>query len=640
MTMLLAQSFLQGGGLIIVFVLVIFGTLAAFAMRYKRCPSDKILVIYGNTKGSRSSRCIHGGAAFVWPLIQAYQFLDLTPIPIDIKLEGALSQQNIRINTPSTFTVGITTEGGVMENAAERLLGLSLNDIQQLAQDIIFGQMRVVIATMPIEEINADRDKLIENISNGVEVELRKVGIRLINVNIQDVTDESGYIDALGKEAAARAINEAKVQVAQKERDGEIGKAQAEREQRVEVSGAMATAVEGENRAKITVANSDADRRKQEAEAERIAAAAEKVQAAEALKEAYASEEEAERARAQKEQATQYANVVVPAEIEKARIETIAEAEAEKTRRLKQGQADGLKSMMDAEAAGLMAILQKKAQGLGDIVNSCTGDPQMAMMMMVAEQLPKLVEEQVKAISNLKIDSVTVWDGGSNGGKTQTADFLSGLVGSLPPLHAITKNVGLELPEYLGKMTGGGPSSSGGGGSSPGGASGGGSGSGGDDNSDSGGGESGGDDDTSGPRAEAESKISSFPDTRDAPGSTETPEAEEAAGDPVSSWLSDNLKKISSFDLNEDGKIDAEELSAATWMARSWAEKSTDPDTKWFYYKKKQSIGPVSWAQVNVALADNPKAYINLVGADFWLPYEAIRLAVDNPNIEGEGVAA
>ena len=637
MTMLLAQSFLQGGGLVIVFVLVIFGTLAAFAMRYKRCPSDKILVIYGNTKGNRSSRCIHGGAAFVWPLIQAYQFLDLTPIPIDIKLEGALSQQNIRINTPSTFTVGITTESGVMENAAERLLGLSLNDIQQLAQDIIFGQMRVVIATMPIEEINADRDKLIENISNGVEVELRKVGIRLINVNIQDVTDESGYIDALGKEAAARAINEAKVQVAQKERDGEIGKAQAEREQRVEVSSAQATAVEGENRAKITVANSDADRRKQEAEAERIAAAAEKVQAAEALKEAYASEEEAERARAQKEQATQYANVVVPAEIEKARIETIAEAEAEKTRRLKQGQADGLKSMMDAEAAGIMAILQKKAQGLGDIVNSCTGDPQLAMMMMVAEQLPKLVEEQVKAISNLKIDSVTVWDGGSNGGKTQTADFLSGLVGSLPPLHAITKNVGLELPEYLGKMTG--SSGSDGGGSSPGGSSGGGSGSGGDDNSDSGG-ESGGDDDTSGPRAEDEAEISSFPDTRDAPGSTESPEVEEPAEDPVSSWLSGNLKKISSFDLNEDGKIDDEELSAATWMARSWAEKSTDPDSKWFYYKKKQSIGPVSWAQVNVALDDNPKAYINLVGADFWLPYEAIRIAVDNPNIEGEGVAA
>ena len=618
-------------GLVIALILVLFGTLAAFAMRYKRCPSDKILVIYGRTTGGRSSRCIHGGAAFVWPMIQAYQFLDLTPIPIDIKLEGALSQQNIRINTPSTFTVGVATESGVMENAAERLLGLSLNDVQSLAQDIIFGQMRVVIATMPIEEINADRDKLIENISNGVEVELRKVGIRLINVNIQDVTDESGYIDALGKDAAARAINEAKVQVAQKERDGEIGKAQAEREQRVEVSAAQATAVEGENRAKITVANSDADRRKQEAEAERIATAAEKVQAAEALGEAYASEESAERIRAKKEQATQYANIVVPAEIEKARIETLAEAEAEKTRRTKQGQADGLKSMMDAEALGLMAILQKKAQGLGDIVQACTGDPQMAMMMMITEQLPKLVEEQVKAISNLKIDSVVVWDGGSKGGKTQTADFLSGLVGSLPPLHDITKNVGLELPEYLGRMTGAGRTPPDGGGSSPK-SSGGGSG-GGDDSGGSGGEE--GEGDSSGPSAEVETDISSsaqqISEVRD--------KEPEDAGDPVIEWMSNNLKRISSFDLNEDGKIDDSEIETAAWMAKGWAKESTEADSKWFYYKNKQSVGPVSWAQISVALSDNPTAYINLVGEDYWLPYEAVRIAIES-SLGGEGVAA
>ena len=617
-------------GLVIALILVLFGTLAAFAMRYKRCPSDKILVIYGRTTGGRSSRCIHGGAAFVWPMIQAYQFLDLTPIPIDIKLEGALSQQNIRINTPSTFTVGVATESGVMENAAERLLGLSLNDVQSLAQDIIFGQMRVVIATMPIEEINADRDKLIENISNGVEVELRKVGIRLINVNIQDVTDESGYIDALGKDAAARAINEAKVQVAQKERDGEIGKAQAEREQRVEVSAAQATAVEGENRAKITVANSDADRRKQEAEAERIATAAEKVQAAEALGEAYASEESAERIRAKKEQATQYANIVVPAEIEKARIETLAEAEAEKTRRTKQGQADGLKSMMDAEALGLMAILQKKAQGLGDIVQACTGDPQMAMMMMITEQLPKLVEEQVKAISNLKIDSVVVWDGGSKGGKTQTADFLSGLVGSLPPLHDITKNVGLELPEYLGTMTGAGRTPPDSGGSSPK-SSGGGSG--GDDSGGSGG--EGGEGDSSGPSAEVETDISSsaqqISEVRD--------KEPEDAGDPVIEWMSNNLKRISSFDLNEDGKIDDSEIETAAWMAKGWAKESTEADSKWFYYKNKQSVGPVSWAQISVALSDNPTAYINLVGEDYWLPYEAVRIAIES-SLGGEGVAA
>ncbi|MCP4848854.1 MAG: flotillin family protein [Verrucomicrobiaceae bacterium] len=436
-------------------IVVALGTLIFFFSRYKRCPSDRVLVIYGKTSKGQSSKCVHGGASFVWPIIQDSQFLDLTPIPIDIKLEGALSKQNIRVNTPSTFTVGISTETGVMENAAERLLGLDQTQIRLLGQDIIFGQMRVVIATMDIESINADRDLLIEKITAGVEVELQKVGLRLINVNIQDITDESGYIEALGKEAAARAINDAKISVAEKERDGEIGKNNAEREQRVQVAAAKATAVEGENVAKIKVAQSDAARREQEAEAERLATAAEKVKTAQALEEAYASEQKAETVRSQREKATQYANVVVPAEIEKAKIETLAEADAEKIRRLKKGEADGIQSVMEAEARGTLATLQSKAQGFGDIVKASGGEADDATLLLVTEQLPALVEEQVKAISNLKIDSVTVWDSGGKGknGKNDTAEFVSGLVGALPPLHQLTKNVGIELPEFLGKLT-------------------------------------------------------------------------------------------------------------------------------------------------------------------------------------------
>ena len=277
---------------------ILLGTLFFWVQRYKRCPSDKVLVVYGKTKGGRSSNCVHGGAAFVWPVIQDFQWLDLTPIPIDISLTGALSKQNIRVNTPSTFTVGISTEPGVMENAAERLLGLNMQAIREQASDIIFGQMRVVIATMDIEEVNSNRDLLIEKITNGVEVELKKIGLKLINVNIKDITDESGYIDALGKEASARAINEAKVSVAERERDGEIGSSEAERERRIQVASAQATATEGENLAKIKVAQSDAARREQEAEAERIAVAAEKVKSAQAFQEAYAAETEAEKARA------------------------------------------------------------------------------------------------------------------------------------------------------------------------------------------------------------------------------------------------------------------------------------------------------------------------------------------------------
>ncbi len=439
--------------LVISLVIVGLGTIFFWIQRYKRCPSDKVLVVYGKTRGGRSSHCVHGGAAFVWPVLQDFQWLDLTPIPIDISLTGALSKQNIRVNTPSTFTVGISTEVGVMENAAERLLGLNMQAIREQASDIIFGQMRVVIATMDIEEVNVNRDLLIEKITNGVEVELKKIGLKLINVNIKDITDESGYIDALGKEASARAINEAKVSVAERERDGEIGSAEAERERRIQVSSAQATATEGENLAKIKVAQSDAQRREQEAEAERLAVAAEKVKSAEAFKEAYAAETQAERARADREQASQHANIVVPAEIEKMKIETLAEADAEKIRRLKKGEADGIQSMMEAEAKGTLAALQSKAEGFGQIVHAA-GGADMASTLLVTEQLPQLVAEQVKAIANLKIDSVTVWDSGKGeGGKNDTANFVSGLVGALPPLHQITKNVGIELPEFLGKLT-------------------------------------------------------------------------------------------------------------------------------------------------------------------------------------------
>ena len=439
--------------LFISFIVIVLGTLAFFFSRYKRCPSDKVLVIYGKTGGDRSSKCVHGGASFVWPLIQDYQWLDLAPIPIDIALKGALSKQNIRVNTPSTFTVGISTESGVMENAAERLLGLNLQAVREQASDIIFGQMRVVLATMDIESINADRDLLIEKITNGIEVELKKVGLRLINVNIKDITDESGYIDALGKEASSRAINEAKVSVSERERDGAIGSANADRERRIQVASAQASATEGENLSKIKVAQSDAQRREQEAEAERLAVAAEKVKSAQASQEAYAAEANAERGRSEREQASQHADIIIPAEIEKLKIETLAEADAEKTRRLKKGEADGVQSIMEAEAKGTLAALQSKAEGFARIVEAA-GSAELASTLLVTEQLPQLVAEQVKAIANLKIDNITVWDSGTGeGGKNDTANFVSGLVGVLPPLHQITKNAGIELPEFLGKLT-------------------------------------------------------------------------------------------------------------------------------------------------------------------------------------------
>ncbi len=444
---------------ICVLAVVIFTGFVVVISRYKKCPSDKIMVIYGNVGNnkdgtSRSAKCIHGGAAFVVPVVQAYEYLDLTPMSIPVDLTNALSRQNIRIDVPSRFTVGISTEPGVMQNAAERLLGLKLVEIQELAKDIIFGQLRLVIATMQIEEINTDRDKFLDAVSGNVETELKKIGLRLINVNVTDINDESGYIAALGKEAAAKAINDAKISVAEADRDGSIGAANAEKEQRISVSRFNSEAIKGENVAKVEVAESEATRREREAEALKRATAAENIQTAKALEESYAAQQAAEQARASLEKAKLEADVLVKAEINKKEIELQAEARAEETRRRAKGEADAIVMKMEAQAQGMREMMSKQAEGFAQIVKAAGNDPDGAIRMMIADKLEELTKIQVEAISNLKIDKITVWDGGKGSdGKTSTADFLSGIMKSVPPMQEIFDMAGMKLPEYFGKNT-------------------------------------------------------------------------------------------------------------------------------------------------------------------------------------------
>ena len=461
LTNMLAQSGSLSPSLVILIMavaVIIFSIFLVVVSRYKKCPSDKIMVIYGKVSNNkdgttRSAKCIHGGAAFVWPVIQSYEYLDLTPMSISVDLTNALSRQNIRVDVPSRFTVGVSTEPGVMQNAAERLLGLKLIEVQELAKDIIFGQLRLVIATMEIEEINTDRDKFLDAVSGNVETELKKIGLRLINVNVTDISDESGYIAALGKEAAAKAINDAKISVAQADRNGAIGAAEAEMEQRVSVSKSNSAAIKGENEAKIQIAESEAIRRERQAESLKRATAAENIQAARALEESYAAQQAAEEARASPEKAKLEADIVVKAEIRKKELELQAEAEAEQIRRRAQGEADAILMKMQAEANGMREMLTKQAEGLNEIVKAAGGEANDAVRLMVADKLEELTKIQVEAVKNLKIDKITVWDNGSKSedGKTTTANFLSGMMKSIPPMNELFDMAGMQLPEFLGK---------------------------------------------------------------------------------------------------------------------------------------------------------------------------------------------
>ncbi|HPY77297.1 MAG TPA: SPFH domain-containing protein, partial [Anaerohalosphaeraceae bacterium] len=234
---------------VIAFAILILSTVLFLASRYRRCSSDQILVIYGRVGRHQSARCIHGGGTFVWPLIQDYAYMTLTPMTITIPLENALSLQNIRINVPSTFTVGISTEPAITNNAAERLLRLNPRQIEEMAKEIIFGQLRLTVASLTIEQINQDRESFLESIRKNVEPELNKIGLFLINVNITDITDGSNYIESIGKKAAAEAVNAAKVDVAEQEKIGAIGEAQAKRERNIRVAEHLAEAEKGQKRA-------------------------------------------------------------------------------------------------------------------------------------------------------------------------------------------------------------------------------------------------------------------------------------------------------------------------------------------------------------------------------------------------------
>jgi len=468
---------------IVAIVVIAFVVVFTIASRYKKCPPNKILVVHGKTSEKTPSKCVHGGGAFVWPIIQGYGFLDLSPISMDVDLKNALSEQNIRISIPSTFTIGISSEPDHMQKAAERLLNHSPQQIVEAASDIIFGQLRSIVSSLKIEEINADRDKFLLQIKNTLTPELTKIGLTLINVNIRDITDASTYIESIGRKAAAEVVNQALIDVAEQERKGQIGKATADKEREINVAVAQAQSIKGQKEAekdkRIYVKEQEAEAIKGEKKAEaeqriyvkeREAEAVEGetnslaniadynaklgVRTAEARKTAEVANLDAEitiqKKNAEKEFEMQTARDVVPIKIKKQQIELQAEADANQIKIVADGKAAAILATYLAEAKGTQALYEAKAEGFKKLVESCGGNTNAAATFLMLEKLPELVQMQTEAIKNIKIDSVTVWD--SQSGTTQ--GFMSGLLGSLPPLQNIMKQAGLELPEFLGKLEG------------------------------------------------------------------------------------------------------------------------------------------------------------------------------------------
>jgi flotillin len=497
--------------LIVIGVVVVLMMIVGFIKStIRRCSSNQVLVVWGAFTGTgRAAKTIHGGTAIVLPLLQDYRYLSLEPIQIEIPLRGALSGENIRVNVPSVFTVAIGTQPDVMTNAAIRLLDLTVQDIRKQAEEIIFGQLRQVIASMKIEDINRDRDTFLEHIQNSVEPELKKIGLVLINVNITDIQDESGYIDAIGQKAASQAIQQARADVADEVKEGEIRVAGAERDKvvqvanatkqreigtreaareqavrvaelereqtvgeqtaafqrdvevkkaeqnkRIAVAEANAKAVDGENIAEAEIAKSQATLMVERAEAYAKGEARKREAEATVIEIQNRAMAKAALADAERIEAEQRAKFEAPAKAQKAKTVVEAEAEAEKRRLEAHGEAAAIYAKLEAEARGQYEILAKKGEGLKAIVEAC-GGAQQAFQLMMLEHLDTLAESSAKAISNIKFDKVVVWENGGANGRSNTADFLHKMAGTLPPMLHVMRDIGgIDIPDSLAKLTG------------------------------------------------------------------------------------------------------------------------------------------------------------------------------------------
>lgn len=453
--------------LIVVPALIVLFLASFLAKQYRRCPSNQVMVIYGSKrKDGKSAKYIHGGGAFIVPLIQDFQFLSLKPISFEVNLTDALSKNNIRVNVPSTFTIAVSTDMTVLENAGQRILGLTQDQIKELASDIVLGQLRLVIASMTIEEINSKRETFQQEINKNVDTELSKVGLEVLNVNLRDLTDKSGYIDAIGKKAAETAKQQALVDVAHQYKLGEVGSAEADKEKRISVARAETEAtsgekaaetekavriaqlhaekIAGENLSKASIAKYNSDLAVAEAENHRAG----EVAKAEAEKAVMEKQKEARIAQLEKEELAQK-------EVDKKKKVIEAQAEAEQTRVLAQGEADGILSKYKAEAEGLRQVLTAKAEGYKLLVSSCGGDGRLAANLLMIEKLESVVEKQMDALKSVKIDKITVWDGGSSGGEGGSGlkSFLKDFMSSTPAMADLAKQVGIELPSFLGSST-------------------------------------------------------------------------------------------------------------------------------------------------------------------------------------------
>lgn len=489
---------------IVVLILSIVGILS----RYRKCGSNQILVIFGKTgNDNRSAKCIQGGAAFIWPIIQGYDYMSLEPLQFDCDLKKALSSQNIRVDVPTTVTVAIDTNPDVMQNAAERLLGINTKGIEELVKDIVYGQLRTIVADLTIEELNADRDKFLDKSKTMINTELAKLGLTLINMNITDIRDEAGYIAALGEKDKAIALNAAEVEIAKAETNGAIKVSEQQKIKNSEVAGnnrdekialseanrqekskiaELESAKESEiaehnkNRTiSVSKSNADGEIGKIKADKEVIdeeallevakseasgrMASAEEIAKASVEENKERSNQKAEEAKKERTRIQLEANVIVPAEIAKRNTEISADAYAIQLEKEAEGEKNSQITKAEGESQSKVLEGQAEAKVINEIGTANAEAKEKSLMaeangfkamISAAEENPQVAIQyklvnQYKEIAGEQVKAFEKMNFGNitvmdtTGGST-TTDLMKGLLSTISPTLDVMKS--MEIP--------------------------------------------------------------------------------------------------------------------------------------------------------------------------------------------------
>jgi flotillin len=366
----------------------------------------------GTTVGYRA---VIGGRAFRIPIIETVEWMNLETIKIEIQISNALSKGHIPLNIEAIADVKIaSTPEHVFHNAVERLLDKSEEEIQELAKDTLTGSLRGVVATLTPEEVNEDRIKFARAVDEDAHDDLEALGFRLDVLKIQNVSDDKGYLDAIGRERAAVAIKNAKV--AEADNQSETREREAAALQRAEVAEADAdiTIAEAHNQVRVRQAELD-----QEGEsAERTA----KVRAEQAEVEA---QKEMEARRVEKERERFRADVVVPAQARREAAEEKAKADAAPIR--ERGKAE----------AEVLNLLNREVKEGGD----------EGLTVFALEKLPDLLEIGADAVEGVDIDRLVVVDSGDGRGVANAANQrVNGAYGFLERMAA---SVGVDVEELV-----------------------------------------------------------------------------------------------------------------------------------------------------------------------------------------------